>query len=189
MQSEDNLSLDSAPFIYSLTNRDIPNFDIRRIMNWYTVLTKSNSQDASKISDKQSLEYFGQSERFLSKKYDNIYIYKYWSNSSTSGYAMLVKASDIHFDLTTSSVFVKTNLIDLYTLGKSTAPKLIFSENAEPLVTVKQSVNPNNAILVADFFQSRYKSSERFEIPTRALLSNSNDWINFSSLTLDVANL
>lgn len=186
MDSTDNLSLDVQPFIYSITNRHIPNFDVRRLTPWYQKASSETSASSLMKADPNSFNAFGASEKSLFTKYPSVYIFKYWSDSAARGFLIVAKISDLKLDPLNRADFVKLKALDLYILGKpEIATRLIFTTYSKPIVD-SEVIKKTNAIMLpatTDFQQ--IDGTQKYEISPASQDADPNAWIDFNSINLN----
>lgn len=179
----DNLSLDTGPFIFSLTGKQIKNIDTRRLLPWYKNMLDITNSEKHKTEVPAYWDSFGASEKDLFSKYSNVFILKYRSDSFEEGYAILSEISDLVLDEEDRAAFIKVITTNIYSMN--TKPKvmdLYFNAFSCPRLLLSCPAKPMQLFLSSSGKSDLQSNYQMFSVDLQNSGALSSDWIDFKSI-------
>ena len=180
---EDNLSLDTGPFIYSLTGKQIKNIDTRRLLPWYKSMQDTTDLEKHKTEVPAYWDSFGASEKDLFIKYSNVFIIKYWSDSFEEGYVIFSEISDLLLDEEDRAAYVKIIKTNIYLIN--TKPKvmdLIFNAFSCPRLLLNCPAKSVQLLLSSSVKPDLQSDYQMFSVDLQNAGALPSDWIDFKSI-------
>ena len=182
---DDNLSLDTGPFIFSLTGKQIRNIDTRRLLPWYKKMQDTTNLEIHKTEDPVYWNSFGTSEEDLFSKYSNVFILKYWSNSFEKGYVTLSEISNLVLENEDKATFVKLIKTDIYMLDtKPNTMELYFNAFSCPQLILNCPAKPVYLLLGSKDTPPLQSKYEVFSVDLHNAGNQFSDWIDFKSIRI-----
>jgi len=180
---DDNLSLDTGPFIFSLTGKQIKNIDTRRLLPWYKNMQDITDLEKHKTEVPSYWDSFGASEKDLFSKYSNVFILKYWSDSFEEGYAILAEISDLVLDEEDKAAYVKIMETDVYLMNKKlNMTDLYFNTFSCPRLLLSCPAKPVQLFLSSSGKPDLQSDYQMFSVDLQNAGSLSSNWIDFKSI-------